>query len=175
MKLLSSLILFATLALSCAVAKDKAPEGNESVAKDKASKGDESGAKDKAAQEVVISGNDTMQFDVKSFEVKAGTKVKLTLKNVGQIPKIAMGHNLVFLKKGVTAIAFGPKLIPAGASATNPIPESLKKDVFAATKMLGPAESDTIEFTAPKEPGSYEYLCTFPGHFALMRGIMTVK
>jgi len=175
MKLLSSLILFATLGLSCAVAKDKAPEGNESVAKDKASKGDESGAKDKAVQEVVISGNDTMQFDVKNFEVKAGAKVKLTLKNVGQIPKIAMGHNLVFLKKGVTAIAFGPKLIPAGASATNPIPESLKKDVFAATKLLGPAESDTIEFTAPKEPGSYEYLCTFPGHFALMRGIMTVK
>ena len=163
MKLLSSLILFVTLGLSCDAAKDKAP------------KGDESGAKDKAAQEVVISGNDTMQFDVKSFEVKAGSKVKLTLKNVGQIPKIAMGHNLVFLKKGVTAIAFGPKLIPAGASATNPIPESLKKDVFAATKLLGPAESDTIEFTAPKEPGSYEYLCTFPGHFALMRGIMTVK
>ena len=163
MKLLSLLTLFVTLGLYSAVAKDKA------------SKGDESGAKDKAVQEVVISGNDTMQFDVKNFEVKAGAKVKLTLKNVGQIPKIAMGHNLVFLKKGVTAIAFGPKLIPAGASATNPIPESLKKDVFAATKLLGPAESDTIEFTAPKEPGSYEYLCTFPGHFALMRGIMTVK
>jgi azurin len=163
MKLLSSLILFVTLGLSCAVAKDKAPKGNES------------GAKDKAVQEVVISGNDTMQFDVKSFEVKAGSKVKLTLKNVGQIPKIAMGHNLVVLKKGITAVAFGQKALGAGANPTNALPESLKGEVIAATKLLGPAESDTIEFTAPKEPGSYEYVCTFPGHFALMRGIMTVK
>ena len=165
MKLLSSLILFVTLGLSCAVAKDKAPKGNESAAKDKG----------KAPKEIVISGNDTMQFDVKSFEVKAGSKVKLTLKNIGQIPKIAMGHNLVLLKKGVTAVAFGQKALGAGANPTNPLPDSLKGDVIAATKLLGPAESDTIEFTAPKEPGSYEYVCTFPGHFALMRGIMTVK
>ena len=163
MKLLSSFILFVTLGLSCAIAKDKAPKGNESA------------AKDKATQEVVIAGNDTMQFDIKNFEVKAGSKVKLTLKNVGQIPKIAMGHNLVVLKKGITAVAFGQKALGAGANPTNPLPESLKGDVIVATKLLGPAESETIEFTAPKEAGSYEYVCTFPGHFALMRGIMTVK
>lgn len=126
-------------------------------------------------QEVVITGNDTMQFDVKNFEVKAGAKVKLTLKNVGKIPKIAMGHNLVVLKKGITAVAFGQKALGAGASATNALPESLMGDVIAATKLLGPAESETIEFTAPKEAGSYEYVCTFPGHFALMRGTMMVK
>jgi len=163
MKLLSLLTLFVTLGLYSAVAKDKA------------SKGSDSGAKAKAAQEVVISGNDTMQFDVKSFEVKAGSKVKLTLKNIGQIPKIAMGHNLVVLKKGITAVGFGQKALGAGANATNALPDSLKGDVIAATKLLGPSESETIEFTAPKESGSYEYVCTFPGHFALMRGIMTVK
>jgi azurin len=132
-------------------------------------------AKDKSVQEVTITGNDTMQFDIKNFEAKAGAKVKLTLKNIGQVPKIAMGHNLVVLKKGITAIAFGQKALGAGASPTNPLPEALKGDVIAATKLLGPAESDTIEFTAPKEAGSYEYVCTFPGHFALMRGTMTVK
>ena len=163
MKLLSLLTLFVTLGLYSAVAKDKA------------SKGSDSSAKTKVAQEVVISGNDTMQFDVKSFEVKAGSKVKLTLKNIGQIPKIAMGHNLVVLKKGITAVGFGQKALGAGANATNALPDSLKGDVIAATKLLGPAESETIEFTAPKESGSYEYVCTFPGHFALMRGIMTVK
>ena len=132
-------------------------------------------AKDKSAKEVTITGNDTMQFDVKNFEAKAGTKVKITLKNIGQVPKIAMGHNLVVLKKGITAIAFGQKALGAGANATNALPASLMGDVIAATKLLGPAESDTIEFTAPKDPGSYEYVCTFPGHFALMRGTMTVK
>ena len=131
-------------------------------------------AKD-TVQEVTITGNDTMQFDVKNFETKAGTKIKLTLKNIGQVPKIAMGHNLVVLKKGITAVAFGQKALGAGANATNALPKSLMGDVIAATKLLGPAESETIVFTAPKEPGSYEYVCTFPGHFALMRGTMTVK
>ena len=127
------------------------------------------------AADVVISGNDTMQFDVKAFEVKAGEEVSLTLKNTGKLPKIAMGHNLVILKKGVTAIAFGQKALGAGANANDPLPDSVKSDVIAYTKLLGPDESDTISFTAPSEAGNYEYVCTFPGHFAMMRGIMTVK
>ena len=47
-------------------------------------------------------------------------------------------------------------------------------DVIAATKLLGPGESETISFTAP-EPGDYQFVCSFPGHFAMMRGIMVVK
>ena len=82
--------------------------------------------------EIVITGNDTMQFDLKAFEVKAGEKVSLTLKNTGKLPKIAMGHNLVLLKKGVSAIAFGQKAMGAGANATNPLPDSVKEDVIAA-------------------------------------------
>ena len=128
-----------------------------------------------SASEIVISGNDTMQFDVKTFEVKAGEPVTLTLKNTGKLPKIAMGHNLVVLKKGISAIAFGQKAMGAGANATNALPDSVKEDVLANTKLLGPGESDTVKFTAPTEPGSYEYVCTFPGHFAMMRGTMTVK
>ena len=44
-------------------------------------------------------GNDSMQFDVKSFNASAGSDFKLTFKNTGKLPKIAMGHNLVILKK----------------------------------------------------------------------------
>ena len=36
-------------------------------------------------------------------------------------------------------------------------------------------ESDTVTFDAPAEPGAYPYLCSFPGHFALMQGVLTVK
>ena len=124
--------------------------------------------------QITISGNDTMQFDLKSFEVKAGQKVELTFKNIGKIPKITMGHNLVVLKKGISAVAFGQKAMGAGANATNALPESVKGDTIASTKLLGPDENETITFTAP-ETGDYEYVCTFPGHFALMRGIMKVK
>jgi azurin len=126
------------------------------------------------SKKITITGNDTMQFDLKSFEVKAGEKVELTFKNVGKIPKIAMGHNLVVLKKGISAVAFGQKAMGAGANATNVLPDSVKGDTIAATKLLGPDETETISFTAP-EAGDYEYVCTFPGHFALMRGTMKVK
>jgi azurin len=61
-----------------------------------------------------------------------------------------------------------------GANATNPLPDASKGDVLAATKLLGPGESETITFTVD-EPGDYQFVCTFPGHFAMMRGIMVVK
>jgi len=125
-------------------------------------------------KKITVTGNDTMQFDLKSFEVKAGDTVELTFKNVGKIPKIAMGHNLVVLKKGISAVAFGQKAMGAGANATNALPDSVKGDTIASTKLLGPDESETITFTAPVA-GDYEYVCTFPGHFALMRGVMKVN
>ncbi len=121
-----------------------------------------------------ITGNDTMQFDLKTIEAKAGEKIELTFKNVGKIPKIAMGHNLVVLKKGISAIAFGQKAMGAGANATNALPDSVKGDTIAATKLLGPAESETITFSVA-EAGDYEYVCTFPGHFAMMRGVLKIK
>ena len=125
-------------------------------------------------KKVTITGNDTMQFDLKTIEAKAGEKIELTFKNVGKIPKIAMGHNLVVLKKGISAIAFGQKAMGAGANATNALPDSVKGDTIAATKLLGPAESETITFSVA-EAGDYEYVCTFPGHFAMMRGVLKIK
>ncbi len=133
-----------------------------------------SGAFLHADQKITVTGNDLMQFDLKEFTVSAGEEVTLEFKNVGKMPKIAMGHNLVILKQDVSSMAFGQKVLGMGASATNPLPEASMGEVLAATKLLGPGETETITFTAP-EAGKYEYLCTFPGHFAMMRGTMTVK
>jgi azurin len=127
------------------------------------------------AREVVITGNDAMQFDVKKFQVAPNESVRLIFKNIGSIPKIAMGHNLVLLKKNVDALAFGQKVLASGGSATNALPKSLLGEVIAHSELLGPGESETIEFNAPEEKGDYQYVCTFPGHFAMMRGIMEVK
>ena len=128
-----------------------------------------------AVTKVAISGNDQMQFSLKEFEVKAGDKVELEFKNAGSLPKIAMGHNLVILKEGVSAIAFGGKALQAGANATNALPDSVKDDVLAFTKLLGPGEVEVVKFTAPKKPGIHQFVCTFPGHYAMMRGVMVVK
>ena len=56
-----------------------------------------------ADQKITISGNDLMQFDIKEFSVTAGEKVELEFKNIGKMPKIAMGHNLVILKQELVA------------------------------------------------------------------------
>ena len=127
-----------------------------------------------AAQKITITGNDTMQFDTKEFSVKSGEKVEIEFKNIGKLPKIAMGHNLVILKKGISSLKFGQKVMSLGANATNALPDGSMEDVIAATELLGPGESETISFTAP-EAGDYQFVCSFPGHFAMMRGIMVVK
>jgi azurin len=31
-----------------------------------------------------------------------------------------------------------------------------------------------LEFQAPTEPGDYPFVCTFPGHHLLMRGVVKV-
>lgn len=128
-----------------------------------------------ADQKITITGNDKMQFDIKEFTVKTGEKVELTFKNVGELPKLAMGHNLVILREGVRPLKFGQKIMGLGASPSNPLPKESLVDVIAATKLLGPGESDVITFAAPKKSGLYQYLCSFPGHYAIMRGVMIVE
>lgn len=123
---------------------------------------------------VEMTGNDRMKYNLESFTVPAGGQVKLTLRNVGKMPKAAMGHNVVFLTSGSDAGVFATAA--AAARDQDYIPSDLVGQILAHTKMLGAGESDTIEFTAPQEPGDYEFLCSFPAHlYAGMRGVMTVE
>jgi azurin len=126
----------------------------------------------KQAKTIVIKGSDAMQFDIKEIKVKAGQKVKLTLTHSGKLAKAAMGHNFVLLKAGTDVAAFGGKA--AAARETEYIPKSEEANIIAHTKLLGGGESDTIEFTAPKK-GTYTYICSFPGHYALMKGTFIVE
>ena len=61
----------------------------------------------------------------------------------------------------------------AGGFEVDFIPKS--NDILHHTKMLDRGETEVLEFTAPNEPGDYEYVCTFPGHSILMRGILKVE
>lgn len=138
------------------------------------SKSHESEDLDNFDKVITITCGDSIKHDIDAFEVEAGTRVKLVLNNLGSLPKIAMGHNLIILKKGQDALGFGQSVLTAGGNASNPLPESVKVDIIANTSLLGPGESESILFTAPTELGVYEYLCSFPGHFGMERGIMTV-
>lgn len=134
--------------------------------------GNDQAASEGEVVELSIEGNDQMQFNKKELRVKAGQTVRLTLTHVGTMPKNAMGHNFVLLKQGVDLAAFGQK--SATAMENDYIPQSEEGNIIAHTKMLGGGESDTIEFTAPAA-GEYEFLCSFPGHYALMRGKFIVE
>ena len=62
---------------------------------------------------------------------------------------------------------------PIAAKNGQFIPES--KKIIAHTKMLKQGETEFLRFKAPRKPGIYPYLCSFPGHWTIMKGNLIVK
>lgn len=121
--------------------------------------------------EITVESNDQMQFNTNEIKVKAGQTVVLTLKHVGKLPKAAMGHNWVLLTQGTDINKFGAA---ASKFADNEyIPEDTD-EVIVHTKLIGGGQETIIEFTAP-EAGTYDFICSFPGHYALMKGKFIVE
>lgn len=121
---------------------------------------------------IAISGNDLMQFDKKELRVKAGQKVTLTLKHTGKIAVNVMGHNVVILDKGVDINAFASKA--AMAKDSKYIPQDALSDIIAYTDLIGGGQITSVTFDAPPV-GTYNYICSFPGHVALMKGTFIVE
>ena len=125
----------------------------------------------KGVANVAITSNDGMRFDVRKINVSSGQKVRVTLTHTGKLDKRIMGHNVVFLTNGVKPSAFAVKA--AAARDNDYIPEGTTQ-VIAHTKMIGGGETAIIEFIAP-EAGTYNYICSFPGHYAMMKGKLIVE
>lgn len=124
--------------------------------------------------EVEITANDQMKYSVTQIEAKAGQPIRLTLRNTGSMPKIAMGHNLVLVDNQMDLAKFVAE--SQLRQADDYISPDFRPHILAATRLLGPGESQTIEFNAPAQPGFYSYLCTFPAHYASgMKGVLNVK
>lgn len=121
---------------------------------------------------IEITASDAMKYSLTEIRVRAGEKFQLKLTNIGQMPKTAMGHNWVLLKPmdDAAVMAFA---MSGAAKMPVYLPDDLSA-VLAHTKILGGGESDTIEVTAPAQPGDYPFICTFPGHAALMKGKLVV-
>lgn len=127
-----------------------------------------------AAATFEVTANDTMKFSLTRLDVKAGQEVRITLTNVGNMPKAAMGHNMVILKKGVDAKAYVDASVTA--MATDYMSPALADQVIAHTKLLGPKQSEELVFKAPTEPGEYTFVCTFPAHYLSgMKGVLVVN
>ena len=129
-------------------------------------------AKSAGARVVEITANDQMKFSLATIEAKAGEQLKVVLTNIGTLPKEAMGHNWVLLTAGTDPMAFG--MASMTAKDTDYIAPAMKDKVVAFVPVLGPKKSGETTFTVPAA-GEYPFVCSFPGHVALMKGVMIVK
>jgi azurin len=85
----------------------------------------------------------------------------------------ARAKNLGRLMRVTTANASPDAAMKAQATAY--IPPALKGEVLASTALAGPGETVEVTFKAPAVPGKYEYICSFPGHYAAgMKGVLVV-
>jgi len=120
---------------------------------------------------IVITGNDVMKFNTNEIKVKSGQKVKLTLRHIGKLDIKIMGHNFVILKKDVNISEFAA--LAASANDNQYIPKD-SEDILVHTDLIGGGQTTSIEFDAP-EAGTYSFLCSFPGHYAMMKGSFIVE
>jgi hypothetical protein len=111
-----------------------------------------------------------MIYDRRWFVVEAGKPVQIILFN----PDV-VSHNLLVgrpgsLKEiGTAASTMAP---PSDPKVKAYVPDSPL--VLQSTRLLNWGETERLGFTAPKEPGEYPYVCTFPGHWVRMYGVMLV-
>lgn len=124
-------------------------------------------------REIAITSNDSMQFNVREITARPGEALRVKFSNLGTFPKQAMGHNWVLLQP-MTEAAFNAFAMACASKAPDYLPAD-RSVVLAHTKILGGGETDTIDLTAPAKPGAYPFLCTFPGHFSMMRGKLVVQ
>jgi azurin len=88
----------------------------------------------------------------------------------------ATQHNLVIVEPGAleeVGMAGNEMAKDPGGLAKGFIPESSK--ILHHTSLLSPDTGEILRFNAPEKPGVYPYLCTFPGHWIVMKGEMVVK
>jgi azurin len=112
-----------------------------------------------------------MKFAKDTIKVKAGEKINLEIDNLD-----GMQHNLLITKPGTL------EKVGAAADAMLRDPKASEKfyvpaipEVLFASKMIGPQEIYTLSFTVPLQPGNYPFVCTFPGHWRMMNGILKVE
>jgi azurin len=101
--------------------------------------------------------------------VKPGARIKLVFNNNDD-----MLHNFVMGKPG-TADKIGEASLKLGLDGERISFIPSMPEVLVHTILLHPKETDAIYFKAPDKPGQYPYICTYPGHYLVMRGVMKVQ
>ena len=195
MKMYLSLIAAAALSLSACDSKPAAPAASSTPAAASeaapaaseaapAAPASEAAPAEKTAEaapaasgdcKATIDSDDAMKYDPKEITVPSSCKqFSITLKHNGKMPAAAMGYNVVIAK---TADKDGVLADGAAAKIENNFVKPNDERVVAHTKLIGGGQEDTLTFDVSKLAAgeAYEYFCSFPGHYAMMNGKLTVK
>lgn len=119
---------------------------------------------------VSIDANDAMQFSSDTITVSSSCKeVTLTLNHIGNLPATTMGHNVV-ITDTANVQAVGTEGMTAGLDNSYVKPNDER--VYAFTQVVGGGNSTSVTFSLEKMKagGDYSFFCSFPGHWAIMRG-----
>jgi azurin len=111
-----------------------------------------------------------LKYDQTRISASPGERISLTVENVDVMP-----HNWLMVRwEGYVNVGEkADKMVnDPDAAAKQYIPDD--KDVMHYTRLLNPGEKQTIHFNAPITPGHYPFMCTFPGHWQVMRGYLIV-
>lgn len=122
-----------------------------------------------------LKGDDAMKFDKTEVVVSAKcATITINLAHAGKLPVTAMGHNVVIAATGDVQ-AIGTAGMTAGAAA-NYVPAGDAR-VIAHTPIVGGGAATTSSFpgSALKAGGDYTFFCSFPGHWAIMKGNVVVQ
>ncbi len=118
---------------------------------------------------IVLGTQPGLKFDQALLTVKVGARIRLVFRNTDD-----MLHNFVLCAPGKgESVGNAAMALGVDGAAKNYVPDTA--DVLFHSALVLPETSDTIFFNAPTAPGDYDYLCSFPGHSALMKGILRVE
>ena len=123
----------------------------------------------------VIEGNDMLQFNLKEMVVSSScSEITVTLKHTGAMPANVMGHNWVL----TNTADFMPVATAGGGAgmANNYVPVNDAR-VIAASDVIGGGAETSVTFSSDllSAGGDYTFFCSFPGHYAIMKGSFVVR
>ena len=110
---------------------------------------------------------ETLTFDTATLTASSGSEVTITFDN----PSANNQHNLVIVQNG-TKDAVAADGTAAGPANNWVAPGDDR--VIANSALLAGGASGEVHFTAPA-PGTYQFVCTFPGHNFTMFGDFIVN
>jgi azurin len=109
-----------------------------------------------------------------SITARPGEQIHIRLATRSNLPASAMAHNWLLLTMDADVDAFANAALKARDN--DYVPSDMTDQIIAQTGLAAGGETTEVTFTVPEEPGEYEFICTFPGHFtAGMRGTLTVE